>query len=161
MDIRLIARGGVYAAVYAGLTLVPGLNSLAYGQVQFRVSEGLLPFATVDPAAVVGFTLGTAIANLASPMGVVDVVFGASLTLLATALMFRIGPQVRALAAPIVVNGLGVPLELALVLHLPLWLSVVWVTAGEAAVMLTLGMIVLRLVRSGVLWPRGRPRARG
>lgn len=161
MDIRFIARGGLYAAVYAGLTLVPGLNSLAYGQVQFRVSEGLLPLATVDPAAVVGFTLGTAIANIASPLGLVDVVFGSLLTLLAVLVMFRIGPRLRALAAPIVVNGLGVPVELALVLHLPFWFSVLTVTAGEAAVMLTLGMIVLRVVRSGVLWPRGRPHARG
>jgi uncharacterized membrane protein len=161
MDIRLIARSGIYAAAYAGLTLVPGLNSLAYGQVQFRVSEGLLPFATVDPAAVVGFTLGTALANIASPMGLVDVVYGSLLTLLAAVVMFRIGPRVRALAAPIVVNGIGVPVELALVLHLPFWLSVLAVTAGEAAVMLTLGMIVLRFVRSGVLWPRGRPPVRG
>ncbi len=160
MDTRFIARGGIYAAAYAGLTLVPGLNSLAYGQVQFRVSEGLLPLATVDPAAVAGLTLGTAIANIGSPMGLVDVVFGALLTLLATLIMFRVGPRVRALAAPIVVNGLGVPVELALVLHLPYWLSVLAVTAGEAAVMFTLGMIVLRLVRSGALWPRGRPHAR-
>jgi uncharacterized membrane protein len=160
MDIRFIARGGIYAAAYAGLTLVPGLNSLAYGQVQFRVSEGLLPFATVDPAAVVGLTLGTAIANVAGPMGLVDVVFGALLTLLATLIMVRVGPRVPALAAPIVVNGLGVPVELAVVLHLPYWPSVLAVTAGEAVVMLTLGMIVLRLVRSRVLWPGGRPRAR-
>ncbi len=161
MDIRFIARGGLYAAVYAGLTLAPGLSSLAYGQVQFRVSEGLLPLATVDPAAVAGLTLGTAIANVASPLGVVDVVYGAFLTLLATLVMLRVGPRPRALAAPIIVNGIGVPVELALVLHLPFWLSVLTVTAGEAAVLLTLGMIVLRLVRSGVLWPRGRPRVRG
>jgi uncharacterized membrane protein len=161
MDMRFIARGGLYTAVYAGLTLVPGLNSLAYGQVQFRVSEGLLPLATVDPAAVAGFTLGTAIANIPSPLGVVDVVYGSFLTLLATLIMFRTGPRLRALAAPIVINGVGVPVELALVLHLPFWLSVLTVTAGEALVVLTLGMIVLRVVRSGVLWPRGRPHARG
>jgi uncharacterized membrane protein len=161
VDIRFIARSGIYAAAYAGLTLVPGLNSLAYGQVQFRVSEGLLPLATVDPAAVAGFTLGTAIANIASPMGLVDVVYGSLLTLLATLIMFRVGPRMRALAAPVVINGIGVPVELALVLHLPYWLSVLAVTAGEAAVMLTVGMIVLRLVRSGVLWPRGRPHVRG
>jgi uncharacterized membrane protein len=148
MDMRFIARGGLYTAVYAGLTLVPGLNSLAYGQVQFRVSEGLLPLATVDPAAVAGFTLGTAIANIPSPLGVVDVVYGSFLTLLATLIMFRTGPRLRALAAPIVI-------------HLPFWLSVLTVTAGEALVVLTLGMIVLRVVRSGVLWPRGRPHARG
>jgi len=160
VDIRLIARSGLLAALYAALTLAPGLNSLAYGQVQFRVSEGLLPLATVDPAAVVGLTLGTAIANTASPMGLADVVFGSLLTLVATLLMYRIGPRWLALVVPIVVNGLGVPIELALVLDLPFWYSVLWVTAGEAAVMLTLGIIVLKVVRSGALWRWGRPHPR-
>jgi hypothetical protein len=81
--------------------------------------------------------------------------------IVATLIMYRIGPRWPALAAPIVVNGLGVPVELALVLDLPFWYSVLWVTAGEAAVMLTLGIIVLKVVRSGVLWPWGRPQPRG
>jgi uncharacterized membrane protein len=161
MDMRFIARSGLLAALYAALTLAPGLNSIAYGQVQFRVSEGLLPLATVDPAAVVGLTLGTAIANTASPMGLTDVVFGSLLTLVSTLLMYRLGPRLLALAVPVVVNGLGVPVELALILQLPYWYSVLAVTAGEAAVMLTLGIIVLKVVRSGVLWPWGRPHLRG
>ena len=160
MDIRFIARSGLLAALYAALTLAPGLNSLAYGQVQFRVSVGLLPLATVDPAAVAGLTLGTAFANTASPMGLADVVFGSFLTLVATLIMYRLGPRLPALAVPIVVNGLGVPVELALVLDLPYWYSVLTVMAGEAAVMLTLGIIVLKVVRSGVLWPWGRPQPR-
>jgi uncharacterized membrane protein len=161
MDIRFIARSGLVAALYAALTLAPGLNSLAYGQVQFRVSEGLMPLATVDPAAVVGLTLGTAIANTARPLGLADVVFGSLLTLVAALLMHRFGPRWLALTVPIVVNGLGVPVELALVLGLPYWYSVAAVTAGEAAVMLTLGIIVLQFVRSGALWPWGRTHSRG
>ena len=42
-------RAAVYAALYAVLTLAPGLNALAYGQVQFRVSEALMIFACFDP----------------------------------------------------------------------------------------------------------------
>ena len=38
-------------------------------------------------------------------MGVVDVVVGALLTLVAALIMHRIGPRVVALAAPVVVNG--------------------------------------------------------
>lgn len=153
MNSRFLARAGVYAAAYAALTLVPGLNGLAYGQVQFRVAEGLTAFATVDPAAVPGLALGTAIANVASPMGLVDVVYGALLTLAAVAIMHRVGPRWPALLVPVVVNGLGVPVELALVLHLPFWVSVAGVAAGEAVVMLTVGMIVLGMVRRGTLRP--------
>jgi uncharacterized membrane protein len=75
------------------------------------------------------------------------VVFGALLTLVAAALMYRIGPRWYALTAPVVVNGLGVAAMLALVLDLPFWASAVWVGAGEAAVMATGGAVVLMLVR--------------
>ena len=147
MNARLVARGGLYAAAYVALTLAPGLNALAYGQVQFRVSEALLPLACVDPAAVPGLTLGTAIGNVASPMGAVDVVYGALLTLVAATLMWWIGPRMVALAVPVAVNGLGVPVELRLLLDVPYLAGVLWVSLGEAAVMATGGLAVLLLVR--------------
>jgi uncharacterized membrane protein len=144
---RLLVRAALYAALYAVLTLAPGLNALAYGQVQFRLSECLLVFACVDPAAVIGLTVGTAIGNLNSPMLVVDVVVGSLLTLVAAALMQRIGPRFSALVVPVVVNGLGVAAMLAFVLGLPFWASALWVGAGEAAVMATAGVALLLLVR--------------
>jgi len=147
MTSRFLVRAALYAALYAVLTLAPGLNALAYGQVQFRVSEALMVFACVDPAAVPGLTLGTALGNLGSPMLLLDVVFGSLLTLLAAALMQRIGPRFWALAVPVVVNGLGVAALLALVLELPFWASAVWVAAGETAVMATAGAALLLVIR--------------
>ena len=149
MTTRLLARGSSYAAAYVVLTLLAGAFGLASGQVQFRISEALLPFACVDPAAVVGLTLGTAIANgLTSPIGLADVAIGSLLTLVAALAMWRIGPRVVALAAPVVVNGLGVGAELALVLHLPFWPSVGLVALGEAVVLFTGGLLVLNLIGS-------------
>jgi uncharacterized membrane protein len=147
MTSRLLVRAAVYAALYAALTLAPGLNAVAYGQVQFRVSEALMVFACFDPAAVLGLTAGTAIANLGSPMMPVDTVVGAALTLAAAALMFVVGPRIVALAAPVVVNAFGVAAMLALLLELPYWASVVWVGIGEAAVLFTLGLALLLVVR--------------
>jgi uncharacterized membrane protein len=142
-----VARAAVYAALYVALTLTPGLNAIAYGQVQFRVSEGLMAFAAADGAALPGLAIGTALANLASPLGLVDVLYGAGLTLVAGFGMWRLGPKPLALAVPVVVNGLGVPVELALVLDLPYWPSVAFVTLGEAVVMGTLGAAMLVVVR--------------
>ena len=147
MTSRFLVRAAVYAALYAALTLAPGLNALAYGQVQFRVSEALMVFACFDPAAVLGLTAGTAIANLGSPMMPVDTVAGAALTLAAAALMYVIGPRIVALVAPVVVNAFGVAAMLALLLDLPYWASVVWVGIGEAAVLFTLGLALLLVVR--------------
>ena len=81
-------------------------------------------------------------------MGLVDVVFGSLLTLMAALAMWRIGPRVVALAAPVIVNGLGVGAELALVGHLPFWPSVGLVALGEAVVLFTGGLLVLNLIRS-------------
>lgn len=160
MSSRFVVRAALYAALYAVLTLAPGLNALAYGQVQFRVSEALLAFACLDPAAVPGLTVGTALGNLNSPMLVVDVVFGSLLTLVAAALMHRIGPRLAALVVPVVVNGLGVAAMLAVVLDLPFWASAVWVAAGEAAVMASAGAALLVLVRRrGELFGLTRPAA--
>ena len=146
MSSRFLVRAAVYAALYAALTLAPGLNAVAYGEVQFRVAEALMVFACFDPAAVLGLTLGTAIGNLGSPMMPVDVVVGAALTL-AAAVMHAIGPRVIALAAPVVVNALGVAAMLALILDLPYWASALWVGVGEAAVLFTLGLALLLVVR--------------
>lgn len=143
MTVRSLARAAIYAALYAVLTLAPGLSGLAYGQVQFRVSEGLLAFACLDWAAVPGLAVGTAIANTASPMGITDVVVGSLLTLVAAALMWYVGSKLVALALPVVVNGFGVAAELALVLDLPYWPSVGYVALGEAVVMASVGALLL------------------
>ncbi len=147
MSSRYLVRAALYAALYAVLTLAPGLNALAYGQLQFRLSEALTVLACVDPAAVPGLTIGTALGNLNSPMLVVDVLFGSLLTLLAVSLMQRIGPRFIALVVPVIVNGLGVAAMLAIMLELPFWASAVWVGAGEAAVMATAGAALLVVVR--------------
>ena len=153
-------RAALYAALYAALTLAPGLNAMSYGQLQLRVSEALMVFACVDPAAVAGLTVGTALGNLWSPMLLVDVVVGSLLTLVAAALMYRIGPRFVALVVPVVVNGLGVGAMLALVLELQFWASAVWVAAGEAAVMATGGAALLVLVkRRGETFGLTRPAA--
>ncbi len=147
MSSRFLVRAAVYAALYAVLTLAPGLNALAYGEVQFRIAEVLMVFACFDPAAVVGLTVGTAIGNLGSPMMPVDVVAGAALTLLAAVIMHVIGPRAIALAAPVVVNAFGVAAMLAFILDLPYWVSVAWVGIGEATVLFTLGLALLLVVR--------------
>jgi uncharacterized membrane protein len=148
LSTRHLARAALYAALYAALTLAPGLSGLAYGQVQFRVSEGMLALACLDWAAVPGLTVGTALANIGSPLGPVDVVVGSALTLLAAALMWYIGAHWFALAVPALVNGFGVAAELTLVLRLPYWPSVGFVALGEATVLATVGAVLLTVARS-------------
>lgn len=121
-----IAQAGVIAAAYAATTLICMLfmGSLAWGPVQFRISEALTVLALFTPAAAPGLTLGCAIANLANivvggvgPLGLLDVVFGSLATFLAATWMrrFRARPLL-ALAGPVVFNALIVPAYLPLML---------------------------------------------
>lgn len=116
---RFLALGAVIAALYAVLTYAAAAMNLAYGPIQFRFSEALTILPALTPAAVPGLALGCLISNLASPLGMVDWVFGTTATLLAavttklvSGIRFR-GVSVLAPLPPVLANALIVGLELA------------------------------------------------
>lgn len=149
MNIRMVTRGAVIAAMYVVLTVSPGLNSISFYQVQFRISEMLMPLAFFELAAVPGLWIGCVIANsIGSPFGALDITLGAGLTLLAAALMYRMGPRWEGLAIPILVNAFGVALVLSVVGGLPYWPSVLWVGLGETGVMVLLGAPLYAMIRN-------------
>lgn len=74
MNSRKIALYGIIAALYVVLTVA--VAPLAYGPLQFRVSELLVPLIMFDFGFTWPLLIGTALANVFSPLGLVDVVFG-------------------------------------------------------------------------------------
>jgi uncharacterized membrane protein len=112
----------VYAAASLACTLV--LSGLAWGPVQFRVSEALMVLALFTPDATWGLALGCALANVAGiafsgygVVGLLDVVGGSVATGLAAAAMWRLRahPAV-ALAMPVLTNAVIVPLYMPVLL---------------------------------------------
>ncbi len=81
--IKSITTAAIIAAVYISLTFASSAIGLGYGQIQLRLSEAMCVLAAFTPAAIPGLTLGCAIANLASPLGLVDIICGSLATLLA------------------------------------------------------------------------------
>lgn len=178
---KYVARAGVIAALYAALTIltVTFLQGLAWGPVQFRISEAATVVGVLTGAAVPGLTLGCLLANLiAIPiagtglMGLFDVVFGTFATLLGTLWMrrFRSRPRI-ALMGPVLANALIVPAYLPLLAqgyglytipftdiaignaYLPMYLfGFVTIGLGEAVVIYILGLPLLAALRRfGVL----------
>ncbi len=173
MNTRFIAQTGMIAAAYAAFTLVAllFLGGLAWGPVQFRVSEALCVLAMFTPAAVPGLTIGCALANLLNiaisgtgMLGLLDVVFGSLATLLGALWMrrFRANPLL-ALAGPVVFNALVVPAYLPLLLqglgfytipftsisldgaYLPMYVfGLVSTAIGEAVILYVLGYPLYR-----------------
>ena len=127
VDARRTARIGAVAAIYAALTLCAllFLGSLAWGPVQFRVSEAACVLALFTADAVPGLALGCAIANLANialsgtgMLGMLDVVFGSLATALGAWFTWRNRRRpALALMGPVLANALIVPLYLPLMLQ--------------------------------------------
>lgn len=122
-----IAQAGMIAAVYGAGTLVCLLllQGLAWGPVQFRISEALCVVAVLAAPAVPGLTVGCIIANLINtavagfgPLGMLDVIFGSLATLLGAlwARKFVDRPKL-ALAGFVIANALIVPAYLPLMLQ--------------------------------------------
>lgn len=175
-----IARTGMIAAVYAAATLVAllALQGLAWGPVQFRISEAVCVLALLTPNAIPGLTIGCALANLIAlaingtgALGLLDVVFGSLATCLGALWCWKMrgNPKVAVLG-PVIANALIVPAYLPLLLqgmgfytipfttialdgaYIPMYLfGLIATGTGEALVMYVLGLPLLAaLKRSGI-----------
>lgn len=81
MSAKKLVRMSVIAALYVVLTLA--LPAMAYGPIQFRLSEVMTLLAFIDPFYILPLTLGCAIANIGSPFGIIDIVVGSLASFLA------------------------------------------------------------------------------
>ena len=73
-DIKMICVNGMIAALYAVITIACG--PLSYEFSQFRISELLNLLVFFNPSYTIGLTLGCLLANLASTVGPLDIIFG-------------------------------------------------------------------------------------
>jgi len=77
--LKLSVKSLIIAVLYVVLTITPPLNAISYGPIQVRVSDALLMLASIEYfgfEAVVGVTVGCAIANIASMYGPPDIIVG-------------------------------------------------------------------------------------
>lgn len=171
-----VAQAGMIAAVYAAATLIVLLllQGLAWGPVQFRISEAVCVLAVLTPAAVPGLTVGCIVANLIAlavngtgALGMLDVVFGSLATFLGALWCWKMRSRPKlALLGPVIANALIVPAYLPLLLqglgfytipftsialdgaYLPMYLfGAVSTGIGEALVMYVLGLPLLTALR--------------
>lgn len=171
--VSYVAEAGMIAAVYAACTLAALvlLQGLAWGPVQFRISEALVVLAVLTPAAVPGLTIGCIVANVANmviagtgALGLLDVVFGSLATLVGAlwCRKFASRPAI-ALLGPVIANAVIVPAYLPILLqglgfytvpfttisldgaYIPMYLfGLVATGIGEAVVVYVLGMPLLK-----------------
>lgn len=148
---RYIVTGAVIATMYVVLTFLSNFFGLAYGPIQFRISEALTILPLFTPAAIPGLAVGCLISNIFS-FNPIDMIFGTLATLIAALLtrkfrhikIFNI--PVISLLPPIFANAIIIGAEIAIfyLQGLPFLstfiVSAVEVGIGQAGVCFLLGI---------------------
>lgn len=137
-NVRDLCEIVIIAALYVALTLV--LMPISYGAVQFRVSEALILLVCYKRKYSISLILGCFIANLFSPVGWVDIIFGTLATALAVIPMMYIKKLEISSLFPSIINGIVVGLELSLVYDIPIILTMLEVFIGEFVVVTLIGI---------------------
>lgn len=149
--IENIVLSGLIAAFYAALTYISAALGIAYGPVQFRLSEALMCLALLSPSATVGLTVGCVLGNITSPLGLIDIFLGATATLIAAViirLISKLNWKFDYLTVPFITaiaNGIIVGLEITFFLpegfsFAGFLLNGGYVAIGEFAVVSILGI---------------------
>ena len=158
-----MVQASLIAALYAALTLA--VAPIAFGAVQFRISELLTVLPLFTATAIPGLTLGCALANFVgfllgiNGIGIFDVFFGTAATLLASLVTYWIGkqsekPLIRSIFGPlppVLFNAVIVGAELTILFApsftWPLyWLNFGSVLVGELVICYLLGVPLILLL---------------
>ena len=167
LSVRRLTCAALVAAVYAALTMALGF--ISYGPIQFRVAEVLCILPFFLPFTTWGLFVGCIIANLMSPVGVMDVIFGSLATLgccLCSAAIGRNwdgkswGKCILSCFMPVIWNAVIVGLLLALFYAedgrakiVLFFLYGAEVGLGELAVMYILGLPLMRWLPKTKFFP--------
>ncbi len=148
---RFLVTAALIAAVYAGSTYMMAFFNLAYGPIQFRLSEALTILPVFTSAAIPGLAVGCFIANIFS-YNPIDMLFGTAATLIAAVCSYAFrnikwyGLPVLSALAPVVLNGVIIGFEIAVFFTegAASWgsflLYALWVALGELVVCVGLGL---------------------
>ncbi len=143
-NVKNMTRLALVAAMYAVLTVV--IAPLAFGEIQFRFSEVLVLLCFYRKDYALALIVGCFIANLFSPMGLMDIIFGTLATAAAVIPMYYMKNIYLAALLPIVSNGIIVGTELTIAFGTPIWLNMLSVAFGELVVVGIIGIIVFKLL---------------
>lgn len=151
MNTRYLTKASLIAALYIVLVLVqmlpfPFIN-LTFGPIQLRIAEGLALLPLVESAAVPGVFIGCLLSNLLlapySGFGLVDILGGSLVTLIAAYLTRKMKSKIAGIIPPVLLNGLIVSIWVSYFMNVPYWVTVLGIGGGELLSVALFGSIIL------------------
>ncbi|MGO3609354.1 MAG: QueT transporter family protein [Enterococcus sp.] len=98
------AKMAVVTGLYVTVTIV--LSVVSFGVIQFRLAEMFNYLPLFNRRYTISVTLGVAIANLASPLGIVDVLLGSFSTWIVLLVCRRVTQNIPSLKLKMIVTAL-------------------------------------------------------
>ncbi len=152
MRTKNITYAAIIAAIYALLTMFVA-PAFSYGVLQVRIAEALTILPMFTKAALPGLFLGCFVANLLSPAGIVDAVFGSLATLAAAFLSHKLKNNKWLVPLPpVIVNAVvvGALLFYYYGVEYSLLLCMAWVGLGQLIACYGLGMPLIKLIEHNI-----------
>lgn len=148
MNTKYLTKSGLIAAIYIILVLIQvPMGDLAFGPIQLRFAEGLTLLPLVESAAVPGLFVGCLVSNLIlasySSFGLIDILGGSLVTLVAAYLTSKMPNKFTAALPPIILNGLIVSIWVSYFTNVSYWITVLGISGGEIASVAIFGTIML------------------
>lgn len=140
MKVKSLAVSGIVAALYVAVALL--IAPFGYTNVQFRIAEMFNHLVVFNKKFFFAIVIGVFIANLFSPLGPADLVFGVSQSAVALGITIFSAKFITGIVKRMIVNTIVftvtmiiIAFELNLVLGLPFLFTWLTVAAGEFVVM--------------------------
>lgn len=151
---KTIAMTGVIAALYFVLGIV--FSAISFGAIQFRVPNIMYQLVAFNKKYYFGLVLGVILANLTSPLGWYDLVFGVLTTVVGLGVAIIVNSKIENVLVKQIVTAISVSVstifvayELHLVLGVPILFTWLTVATGQLLTQ-TAGAFVIRAISKRV-----------
>lgn len=147
MKVKELAKIAMVSGLYVALTLV--LSPFSFGALQFRLSEMFNHLAIFNKRNIIAVTFGCVIANMFSPLGIIDILVGSISTFLMTTTIYFVTKKIENLKVKLFISSLisivfmfPIALELNYIFKVPLIYTFLVAGIGEFISMLV-GAVVI------------------
>lgn len=145
-----LVKMSLVTALYVAITLF--LAVISFGVVQIRLSEMFNYLAIYNKRYILAVTLGVMLANLFSPLGLIDVVVGGLSTFIVLVIVHYVTKKIQHPIWKFIVTGLicsfsmfTIAGQLALLFDAPFWATWLAIAIGEL-VSMSVGGVIMYLV---------------
>lgn len=142
-SVKLITINAMIAGIYAILTLA--ISPVAYSQIQFRLSEIIVFLAFYNKNYIPGLAIGCILANMFSPFGILDIIFGTISTIFVCLTMYKIKNKYFAAFLGSIITGIIVGGELWYLYQIPYLINALYIAIGELFVLI-IGALIFNIL---------------